>query len=76
MKKSLGAIAQIILVVWTITEYLLLFGLLSLVGVLNDLPFWYYPLAAVLTLILIYILRRIKKKINKDKIEKFKLKDE
>lgn len=76
MKKSLGAIAQIILVVWTIAEYLLLFGLLSLVGVLNDLPFWYYSLAAALALILIFILRRIKKTIKKDKIEKFKLKDE
>ena len=74
-KDALGKIAQIVLIIWNIAEYALLFGILALVGVLSDLPFWYYPLAAIGALSIVLILRHIQKSTKKDKIEKFEIKD-
>lgn len=74
-KDAFGRIAQIVLIIWNIAEYALIFGLLALVGILNGLPFWYYPLAAAVALSIILILRRIQKSAKKDKIEKFEIKD-
>lgn len=74
-KDALGKIAQIVLIIWNIAEYALLFGLLVLVGVLSDLPFWYYPLAVTGALSIILILRHIRKSAKNDKIEKFEIKD-
>ncbi len=74
-KKKSGKIAQIVLIIWNIAEYTLLFGLLALVGILSDLPFWYYPLAATVMICIIMFLRHIKKSVKKDKIEKLEMKD-
>jgi len=74
-KAELGKIAKIVLIIWNIVEYALIFGLLALVGILNDLPFWYYPLSAAVPLLIIFVLKCVRKSVKKDKMEKFEVKD-
>ena len=74
-KAELGIIAKIVLIIWNIVEYALIFGLLALVGILNNLPFWYYPLSASVPLLIIFVLKCVRKSVKKDKMEKFEVKD-
>lgn len=74
-KKSLGKIAQIALTIWNIAENALIIALLVLIGILNGLPLYYYPIALVVFLLLKLLFRRIRKSAQSGKVEKFDVKD-